>query len=47
MKLLRLEQETWAKFDHPVELAVCAITREEWEAANHTLEPIVANRAEA
>jgi [ribosomal protein S5]-alanine N-acetyltransferase len=34
MKLLRVEQETWNKFDHPVELAVCAISREEWEAAD-------------
>ena len=34
MKLLRLERMAWAKFDHPVELAVCAISREEWEAGS-------------
>lgn len=31
MRLVRHEQSKWAKFADPVELAVCEITREEWE----------------
>ena len=34
MKLQRVEYGTWAKFDEPVELAFCNISREEWLAAN-------------
>jgi [ribosomal protein S5]-alanine N-acetyltransferase len=30
MNLLRLVREKWSKFDKPVELAICAITREKW-----------------
>lgn len=35
MGMVGLEYENWVKFDHPIELAVCAIPRAEWEAANH------------
>ena len=36
MRLVKVTHETWAKLDHPVELAMCAITSAEWEVANHT-----------
>ncbi len=38
MKLLRCEDQNWAKFDQPVEVAVCAVTREEWQAAKKSIE---------
>jgi len=34
MKQQRIACETWAKFDEPVELALCAISREEWMGEN-------------
>ena len=34
MKLLRYEYQNWTKFGEPVEMAVCTISREEWQAAN-------------
>ena len=39
MKLLRYERQSWAKFDEPVELVVCTISRKEWEAANQGIQP--------
>ena len=30
MAVVRTEYQTWGKFDEPVEVAVCAITRETW-----------------
>ncbi len=38
MQLVRHEKAKWEKFDEPVELAVCGITREEWKAANQPSE---------
>ena len=34
MKLQRIEHQTWPKFDDPVELAICSISRDEWAAAS-------------
>ena len=36
MKLLRTEYQTWSKFDEPVELAICSISRDAWVAGNHS-----------
>ena len=44
MKLLRYERQNWAKFDEPVELVVCTISREEWKAANQGIEQRQRNR---
>ena len=34
MRKLRDIKQSWDKFDEPVELAICAITRKEWELTN-------------
>jgi ribosomal-protein-alanine N-acetyltransferase len=36
MKLLRTEYQTWSKFDEPVELAICSISRDAWAVGNHS-----------
>ena len=33
MRILRNIKQSWDKFDEPVELAICAVTRKEWESA--------------
>jgi ribosomal-protein-alanine N-acetyltransferase len=35
MSLVRRDHRKWDKFEEPVELAVCMITREEWMTANN------------
>ena len=40
MRLMRHESRKWDKFDAPVQLAICAITREEWEAVKNQVEDI-------
>jgi len=47
MQFVRHEHCKWEKFAEPVELAVCAVTRETWKAANQRLEDIAARRAES
>ena len=37
MQIVRREHRKWDKFDEPVEMAFCSITREEWKAANITV----------
>lgn len=39
MKFLRYERPSWSKFDDPVELKICAISRKEWEAVNQGIQP--------
>lgn len=39
MRFLRYERHSWSKFNEPVELAICTISREEWEAANQGILP--------
>lgn len=37
MKVDRVEFQKWAKFDEPVELAYCSISRTEWENQNQQM----------
>ena len=38
MRILRNTKQSWDKFDEPVELAICVITRNEWELANQGIQ---------
>lgn len=38
LKIQGIERETWPKFEEPVVLSVCSITRDEWTGANQAFE---------
>lgn len=47
MSFVRHDRCKWDKFEEPVELAVCVITREQWLAANQSSKDFTARRAES